>query len=118
MPQTDQGTTPRVQTPDTTLSSNDNALLNLATISLVAEVILWGLLGVSLVAALLLGLHHESEVCPWGFKSRAECTPAGHPFIKQAIALAVVSTGFYLFGITIMRAIRVWAQRFIMGLPA
>ena len=94
-------------------TSAENAqTTSLATITLIVECILWGLLGLTLVGAIIAAAQTNNlcdSIKGEGCESR--------PFIVPAIAAAAIGTAFYLFGIAIMRAIRLWAQRIEAGLP-
>ncbi len=105
-------TAPTAQTPVFDRELSSTAPTQLATITQIVEVILWVLLGLTLIGAIIAAAQTNSlcdSIKGGGCESR--------PFIVPAIAAAAIGTAFYLFGIAIMRAIRLWAQRIAAGLP-
>jgi hypothetical protein len=87
----------------------------LATITKVVEFILWGLLGLLLIGTLIAATRTQLTICGDKIDRAVPCE--SRPYIIPAIAGAATITAFFLFGIAVMRAIRLWAQRIAAGLP-
>ncbi len=87
----------------------------LETITTMVEYILWGLLGLTILGAVIAATRTQSSICGNTLASATTCE--SYPYIIPSIAAAVIATAFYLFAIAVMRAIRLWAQRIAAGVP-
>jgi|GEM_PF-2122448 len=85
----------------------------LATITTVVEVVLWALIGLTAIGSLIFAIQSQPSWVNAGESGTG--STESYPNLVPAIAAFAIGSAFYLFGIAIMRAIRLWAQRITDG---